>query len=806
MDTTLLVVEQSGLARAALTVSGVVQGVGFRPYVMRLARRLGVAGWVRNAGDAVQIEVEGPESALTTFVRTLPEELPPGAVVRSLREERVAPLGASGFHIESSASTTSPTAAPIPPDAAPCDRCLSEITTPGARREGYPFTSCTACGPRFTIARGVPFDRGRTTLSGFTLCAACRAEYEAPGDHRCHAQTIACPECGPRLVWIAARPPAPPAPPHQTGAPPGEPLPLAEGPDALSLAARALRHGKILALKGVGGYQLLADARDEAAVAELRRRKHREEKPFAVLFASLDEALLRCDITGDERRELTSPAAPIVLCATRAGSDLAPAVAMGSPLTGALLPASPLHHLLARAAGGPLVCTSGNPSSEPLCTDDAEALDRLGALADLFLAHDRPIARPCDDSVVRVTPAGTTVLRRARGFVPSSIPRPRGGPAVLALGGHMKSAIALAWGREVIVSQHIGDLDDARSLALLRSTIDDLLVFTGSRPEIVACDAHPDYGSTRVAEEIAARLGVPLVRVQHHHAHIAAVLAEQGLSGPVLGFAWDGTGDGGDGTVWGGEALACDGATSRRVAHLRPFSLPGGDRASREPRRAAAGLLAEIGQIDRAPGLDERERATLARMIARGVHSPRTTSMGRLFDAIAAIVGLRAVTSFEGQAAMELEHAATGDLVEDPYPMGILGDAPPFVIDWEPLALAVLADVKAGVDRGEIARRFHAALADAALGVSRRLGLARVALGGGCFQNTRLTSAVRARLSEAGFEVLTASRVPPNDGGLALGQAHVATERLFACPPDGEAQSRVLRPPPRGRGRDGERS
>jgi hydrogenase maturation protein HypF len=800
----------SSLGRTALAVSGVVQGVGFRPYVLRLAQRLGVAGWVRNAGDTVQIEVEGPESAVTTFVRTLPEELPPGAVVRSLREERVAPLGASGFHIEPSAAAASPTAAPIPPDAAPCDRCLSEITTPGARREGYAFTSCTACGPRYTIARGVPYDRGRTTFSGFILCAACRAEYEDPEDHRCHAQTIACPECGPRLVLIAARSPAPPALPRPTAGPPlatsSESAPLAKGPEALTLAARALQHGEILALKGVGGYQLLADARDEAAVAELRRRKHREEKPFAVLFASLDEALLRCDLTGDERRELTSQAAPIVLCATRAGSDLAPAVAMGSPLTGALLPASPLHHLLARAFGGPLVCTSGNPSSEPLCTDDAEAMDRLGTIADLFLSHDRPIARPCDDSVVRVMPSGTTVLRRARGFVPSSIPRPRGGPTVLALGGHMKSAVALAWGREVIVSQHIGDLDDAKSLALLRSTIDDLLVFTGARPEIVACDAHPDYGSTRVAEEIAARLGAALVRVQHHHAHIAAVMAEQGLSGPVLGFAWDGTGDGGDGTVWGGEALRCDGATSRRVAHLRPFSLPGGDRASREPRRAAAGLLAEIGQIDLAPCLDERERDTFARMISRGTHSPRTTSMGRLFDAIAALVGLRAVTSFEGQAAMELEHAAAGDLVDHPYPMSILGEAPPFVIDWEPLVVAVLADVKARAARSEIARRFHAALADAAVGVSRRLGLARIVLGGGCFQNTRLTAAVQMRLSGAGFEVITASRIPPNDGGLALGQAHVATERLFACHPDGEAQSRVLRSPPQGPERDGERS
>jgi hydrogenase maturation factor HypF (carbamoyltransferase family) len=644
---------------------------------------------------------------------------------------------------------------------------------------------------------------------------------------------------------------------------------VAEGPEALALAVQALRRGDIVAIKGVGGYQLVAGARDEAAVAELRRRKHREEKPFAVLFASLEDIQSRCAVTEGERRELTSAAAPIVLCASLADSDLAPSVAMGSPLTGAMLPASPLHHLLARTFGEPLVCTSGNPSGEPLCTDDAEALERLCSIADWVLSHDRPIVRPCDDSVVRVTPNGTTFLRRARGFVPCSLPRPRGGPTVLALGGHLKSAIALAWGREILPSQHIGDLDDAKALSVLRSTIDDLLVFTGARPEIVACDLHPDYGSTRVAEEVAARLGVPLVRVQHHHAHVAAVMAEHDITEPVLGLAWDGSGDGGDGTVWGGEALWCDGATSRRVAHLRPFSLPGGERAVREPRRAAAGLLAEIDEIDRAPGLDDRERRAFAAMIERGMNSPRTTSLGRLFDAVAALLGVRLACSFEGQAAMELEHAARGDLVSAPYPIeiraetppfgnrettafgsrvttpfgsrvttpfgsrvttafgsrettpfgsrettpfgsrettpfgsrettpfgsrettpfgsrettpfGSRSEVPPFVIDWEPLVRAILADLGHGVDRAEIARRFHAALADAAVRIAERAGLARVCLGGGCFQNTRLSTAVQLRLEQAGFQVLAARRIPPNDGGLAVGQAHVAAERAFA--------------------------
>ena len=777
------------MKRLALSVSGVVQGVGFRPFVLRLAQRLGLAGSVRNAGEAVAIEVEGPDEQLASFRRALVEEAPAAAHVRDVSVEALAALGLVGFHIEASASTAEAGAVPIPPDTAPCPDCLREIDAPEGRRSGYAFTSCTTCGPRFTIASGVPYDRSRTTMAGFGLCAACRSEHEDPADHRCHAQTLACPACGPRLTLHVR---AGSSVQNATLAPlPGTPLlqnatlarPWAlgsEGPAALEGAVAGLRRGEIVAMKGVGGYQLVVDARDERAVSELRGRKQREERPFAVLFASLADVELRCALADEERRELTSPAAPIVLCVSRAGSDLAPGVSAGSPLTGALLPASPLHHLLARAFGGPLVCTSGNPSSEPLCTDDEEARDRLARIADLVLSHDRPIARACDDSVVRVTRAGTTVLRRARGLVPVSLPRPRSGPAILALGGHLKSTVAIARGREVIVSHHIGDLDDARSLALLRSTIEDLLVFLHVRPEVVACDLHPAYGSTPVAEEIARELGAPLVRVQHHHAHVASVMAEHALSGAVLGLAWDGAGDGGDGTVWGGEALWCDGRTSRRLAHLRPFSLPGGERAMREPRRAALGLLAEIGEMERAPGLGGQERSVLAQMIARRTNAPRTSSMGRLFDGIASLVGLRQIASHEGQAAMELEHAARGDLTGDPYPLDIRGEAAPFVVDWEPLVRAVLRDVDRGEDRGEIARRFHAALAAAALGIAQRAGQGRVVVSGGCFQNARLLAAVSERLRAGGFDVRAAARMPPNDGGLSLGQAHVAGELMFA--------------------------
>lgn len=781
--------------RLAITVTGLVQGVGFRPFVERIALRCGLGGWVRNAGGTVQIEVEGTREEVATFVQSLAEDKPQAAIVRSLLTEVRTPLGTGRFAIEESAAAAEITearqgpgatrgaapaepgaaseqtgaaseepdaAAPIPPDMAPCARCLAELS-PGHRRAGYPFTSCTACGPRYTIALGVPYDRARTTMAGFEPCDQCRAEYDDPEDHRCHAQTLACAACGPRLFVC-----------EQGGAV------GAEGSAALVQAVTALRAGKIVAMKGVGGYQLLCDAEDERATVELRRRKRRDERPFAVLFGDLDELNAYCAPTWEEIVQLTSPAAPIVLCASRPEAPLAKGVAMGSPLTGAMLPASPLHHLVARAFGGPLVCTSGNVASQPLCTDDDDAADRLGFVADVILAHDREIARACDDSVVRVTAFGPMVLRRARGFAPLPAARPGRGPAVLALGGHLKSTVALAAGSHVVVSQHIGDLDDAATVARLRVTIDDLLRFLRVRPEIVACDLHPDYTSTRVAEGIARALGAPLARVQHHHAHVAAVVAEHAITGPVLGLAWDGIGDGGDGTAWGGEALLCEGAACTRVAHLRTFALPGGERVAREPRRSAAGVLAEIGALGRAPGAAEHEQLAFATMISRGLNAPLTSSMGRLFDAVAALVGLRMHCSYEGQAAMELEHAASGDLLADPYPIELREGSGPWVVDWEPLVRAVLRDVDRREDTAEISRRFHAALAESAAMIAERAGVPRVVLGGGCFQNARLLAAVKARLSPGGFEVFTARSFPPNDGGLSLGQAHVVTERALA--------------------------
>jgi hydrogenase maturation protein HypF len=747
--------------RLGITVRGVVQAVGFRPFVHRLAGAHGLAGWVRNEGEGVRVEVEGATPDLDAFVAALRAEAPPGAAIAAIAIDELPPAGERSFAILESDPSAAP-AASLSPDTAPCAECLREIASPGERRRGYPFTNCTRCGPRYTIALGLPYDRERTTMRDFPLCAACAAEHGDPRDRRFHAQPIACPRCGPVL---RARTPA------------GEEL--AAGEAAIALAARALARGDVCALKGVGGYQLLADAASEAAVGLLRTRKHREEKPFAVMFPSVEALRARALVSAEEEAALTSPAAPIVLVRRAPGCDLAAAVAPRSPWIGAMLPSSPLHHLLLAEAARPLVCTSGNLSGEPLAVDDDDARARLGAIADLFLVHDRPIARPVDDSLARVGPGGIELLRRARGFVPLAIPLGEEGPVIVALGGHLKSTVALSLGREAILSQHLGDLDDPGARALLERTVEDLLHFFGRRPAIVACDLHPDYASTILAERLAARFGAALERVQHHHAHVAACMAEHGLDGPVLGFAWDGLGLGTDGELWGGEALLCEGASFRRVACLRPFRLPGGDAAAREPRRAAAGLLhameGRVGDEARA-WFGAGELEVIERMLAAPFNAPRTTSVGRLFDAVAALAGGRLAQSFEGQAAMELEYAADACGEEEAYPLP-LREGEPLIGDWGPLVRALLADRDRGVPMGVMSARFHEALGAFAAEVAARVGAETVALSGGCFQNRRLFASVRRRIEAQGVRVVSHARVPPNDGGLALGQALIAARR-----------------------------
>lgn len=833
--------------RVELRLRGVVQGVGFRPFVHNEAVRLGLRGFVVNEADAVRIEAQGAPGAIDALLDALAHRLPPQARIDAMdvRERPCHRPPEGGFEIRRSVEGAAPRPS-VPADLATCGACIEEIFSPGARRYRYPFTNCTNCGPRWSIIRGLPYDRPKTSMALFAMCNDCRAEYENPADRRFHAQPIACPVCGPRLRLLDA-----------SG------VEVVAGDAALRRAAEVIRAGRIVAMKGLGGFQLLVDATQPGAVERLRLRKRRPDRPFAVLVSSLDAARRHCHVSEAEARLLGSPQAPIVLLRRRADLDaaaprgaggiavarettdgdvIADAVAPGNPYLGVMLPYTPLHHLLCREVGRPMVCTSGNLSEEPMATATAEAIERLGAIADVFLTHNRPIVRPVDDSVARVDGVDVQVLRRARGYaprpldiaVPSSPTAPAanegsGRPgAILALGGHLKNAVALGLPREasdkslrgewspaesspvarsgsarahrsmhVVLSAHVGDLDNVRSVEVFRRAIDDLLNFFQVAPEKIVCDLHPDYASTREAEAMAASLGVSLRRVQHHHAHVAACMAEHALAGPVLGFAWDGTGYGPDGTVWGGEALVCERSRFWRAAHLRTFPLPGGDHATREPRRSALGVLYELFGHDAARWAGrwfapEELRALLV-ALERRVNCPRTSSMGRLFDAVAALAGLAPRISFEGQAAMALEFAvdpaersAYDLLVAEPASPAGPSDtkprggeaaerpAPAHVVDWEPMLHAVLRDVERGEPAARVAARFHNALAVTAAEITRRVGLADVALSGGCFQNAVLTDAVRRQLRSSGFRVHAHRRVPPGDGCIALGQVCVA--------------------------------
>jgi hydrogenase maturation protein HypF len=842
--------QHPAVERWTIVVRGVIQGVGFRPFVYNAARALGLAGWVRNEADTVRIEVQGATASLEEFETTLRHKHPPQARIESVEITRSPGGDGADREFQIRASPLDGTPRPtIPADLATCPSCLEEVFTPGELRYRYPFTNCTNCGPRWSIIQKLPYDRPRTSMAGFRMCPACEAEYHNPSDRRFHAQPIACPQCGPRLELLDARGNRQALGPEAAEG--DSPIFLASchknWDSPLHAAVKAVLAGEILALKGLGGFQLIVDATDERAVARLRQRKRRPDKPLAVMLAGLDDARARCEVSDEEARTLQSPEAPILLLRRRsdgrAVADVAASVAPGNPFLGVMLPYTPLHHLLMREILRPIVCTSGNLSEEPMAITIEDALKRLGPIADVFLVHDRPIVRPVDDSVGRITPEGLQLLRRARGYAPRAIGlgrlcpkkgtvplRDRGtfpffGPTVLAVGGHLKNTVALSLGTQVVLSAHIGDLDNLAAAEVHDRAIADLVDFFRVVPDIVACDLHPDYASTRSAERLAASWGVPLVRVQHHHAHVAACMAEHRLEGPVLGLSWDGTGYGTDGTIWGGEALECAGWDTekgtgpicrngpkgashkldlspfpfRRVAHLRTFSLPGGDRAVREPRRSGLALLFEImgpaaAEIARpwfAPGATaltpgpssgtgEGRLDRLVQLLARPRLCPRTSSLGRLFDGVAALCGLPGVISFEGQAAMALEFAADPDC-DEAYPFPLTGDGPA-VADWEPLVRAILADRSAGVPPGRVSARFHNALAELAVSIARRwqpsAGSAAVVLSGGCFQNALLAGRVRSRLTKAGFAVYTHGQVPPNDGGIALGQAAIAARWL----------------------------
>jgi hydrogenase maturation protein HypF len=758
------------LEAARFEVTGVVQGVGFRPFVARLADELGVCGWVRNDGGSVTVHAEGPPAALDELERAMRAGAPRLAVVDTVRRAPLEPLGLDDFRVATSGEAHG--ARLVPPDAATCAACVRELFDPADRRFRYPFINCTDCGPRFTVIEALPYDRERTSMRRFPLCEDCRREYEDPADRRFHAEPVACPSCGPRLRFVGSWP----------------------GGDPVAAAAAVLTRGGIVALKGLGGFHLACDATDEAAVARLRSRKRRPRKPFAVMVASEADLDRWYGASAAECAALSSWRAPIVLVPE--GESLAPSVAPGHRRHGAMLPSTPLHHLLTREAGRPLVMTSGNATDEPICIDDDEALERLGPIADAFVLHDRPIVARYDDSVVMVRGGGgaarrdehadapsdtePNVLRRARSFAPHPIALSRRVPrATLGTGAELHGAFCVASGRRAFLSQHVGDLQTAEAMRAYAAALARACTLFGLRPELVAHDLHPDLLTTRFAHDT----GLPAVAVQHHHAHIAATMAEHGLEGEVLGIAFDGLGLGDDGTIWGGEFLRCTPARATRVGRLRPVPQPGGDAATAHPWRMAvahaldAGLLDEAEPTLGAPTAEAVE--TVAQQARAGLASPLTSSAGRLFDAVAALLGVCREATYEGQPAIELEQAA--DPGHAPAPVGLAERDGLLEIDTRDLIRAVVDGVRRGRNTAALAGGFHASLAAvtaaAAARLAREHGLTRVALGGGVFANDLLTGLVGQRLTTLGLEVFLPREVPVGDGGIALGQAVVAAAR-----------------------------
>jgi hydrogenase maturation protein HypF len=768
-----------GMSSEQIRVRGLVQGVGFRPTVWRLAHDLGLRGDVRNDGDGVLIRVSGSSEDLDAFCARLHAECPPLARIDALQRSPTGdPAAGPGFEIVASDAGEVHTG--VVADAATCAACCAEIRDPHDRRYRYPFTNCTHCGPRLSIVRAIPYDRANTSMSVFPMCQACSAEYADPADRRFHAQPNACPVCGPR-VWLEDR--------H------GRPIEHA-GEDAIAAASRLLAAGRILALKGVGGFHLACDATDEQGVAELRARKRRYRKPFAMMARDLDVIRRFCDVDAASAELLASSAAPVVLLPAGGAQRPATAVAPGQATLGFMLPYSPLHQLLLADWERPLVMTSGNLSEEPQCIDNGDAGQRLHQLADVWLLHDREIVNRVDDSVARVMHARPRLLRRARGYAPAPIPLPPGfadAPPVLALGGELKNTICLLKDGQAILSQHLGDLEDARTADEFERTVALYQDLFQHRPQAVAVDLHPDYRSTRFGETLAARHDLPLVGVQHHFAHIASVLADQGRpldSGPVLGVALDGLGYGADGGIWGGEFLLADYRGYRRLAHLKPTPMPGGTRAILEPwRNTYAHLVTHLGwpafieeyaDLELADWLQRQPIGVLAGMLERGLNAPPGSSCGRLFDAVAAALDVsRASVSYEGQAAIELEALSVGvDGAGQAYGFAIDGSGDLPQLDPAPMWRSLLDDLMAATDRRQIAARFHAGLADAVAGLAETLaveqGVDTVALSGGVMQNKTLFEGLCAHLEREGLQVLAQQRVPANDGGLALGQAVIA--------------------------------
>jgi len=783
----MLRVDRLLTVRRIVHIRGIVQGVGFRPFVHGLATGLALGGHIRNVGGGVDIDIEGPGERVHDFVRRLRAEAPPLAAIESVDVTSAEPLGAATSFAILDSDAPSETFTPVSPDVATCDACLADIADPANRRYRYPFTNCTNCGPRFTIVRDVPYDRPATTMAAFTMCEACAREYHDPRDRRFHAQPNACPACGPSVALV-----------DRAG------QLVARDDAAIARVRLAIADGQTVAIKGIGGFHLACDATNEAAVARLRTRKGRGEKPFASMAASLDVVQQYAMVSPADAALLQGRERPIVLLRARPGgpAPLAPSVAPRQSSLGFMLPYTPLHALLfapvpgegahldaqARSVGArPWVMTSGNRSEEPIARTNEEALARLGDLADVFLVHDREIHVTCDDSVVRSAAPDIIPIRRSRGYAPFPVALVRPVAPVVAVGGELKATCCVTRDTSAILSQHVGDMANVETLVAFEQIVDHMCTLFRVRPRAYVCDLHPGYVSMQWAERRAAHDGVPLVRVQHHHAHAAAILAEHRHAGdrPVIAFAFDGTGYGTDGAIWGGEVLIADYDTFERVAHLAPIALPGGDSAIRHPARIALAHLHAAGiawddDVGPVHAVGDADRRVIARQCASGFGCVQTTSMGRLFDAVAALLDLAPVASYEGQAAMELEAlAGAAGPTARPYLRFAIDEAAPRRIDPAPVLRALVEALRDGVPRDALASAFHDAVAimtrDVAVAVRDARGLGEVALSGGVFQNARLLGATRAALEAAGFTVLAHRRVPPNDGGLALGQAAIAT-------------------------------
>ncbi len=757
-----------------LRVRGTVQGIGFRPFVLRLARELGVDGWVKNDAVGVLIRAIGEAETLERFGTQIVMRQPPAARVTSVGWLDDTPDDSeaiAGFHILESTAASGEIETAIPVDLAPCADCMREMCDPENRRYQYPFINCTQCGPRYSIIESLPYDRPRTTMRGFSMCPDCLREYADPSDRRFHAEPNACPACGPVLNLT-----------DNSG------KSLARGDAGIAMAVDFLIGGGILAAKGVGGFHLMADATNQRSVFELRRHKHREEKPFAVMFRDLDMLRLWADVSGSAAELLVSPQAPIVLVGKKSTAELAESVAPGNPWIGALLPSSPMHWILMEKIRRPLVATSANHSEEPLCYDNDEARERLGGIAELFLTHNREVARPIDDSVVRFTPAGSRILlRRARGYAPAPVELPSSLPhPVLCVGAQMKNTVAVASGQRLVISPHIGDLGGVATHEVFTRTIHTLQSLLASDPRMVVCDKHPDYHSTRHAIES----GLPVISVQHHLAHVLAVLLEhRHPPDGVLGVAWDGTGYGEDGTIWGGEFILLQGGVATRFARLRPFRLPGGEASVKDARRMAVALAhacdaSLLAKTSARFGFSSREADTLRTMMDQGIHSPVCSSIGRMFDGFAALAGLGNTNFFEGQLPLAVETAALAsptDTESLPFSITPSTDGVCWEMDWTPAILPLLS----GPERPACAlsAAFHRGLADALVEVCRLSGVRTVVLSGGCFQNALLRDLAESGLVKSGMKVLAPIELPSNDGAIAAGQALAALWNLTTVEP-----------------------